>query len=441
MKVKKYIGFLGISLLFCLIMACDDKNERPENIDPLIVSVSPKTASEGAIITILGRNLSPKQEDNIVKFNGTEAIVLEASAGELKVIVPDGGSTGNLTINVLGKELIGGVFTYETPGVEYLVKTLAGGSAAGLIDGIGGDALFNNPEGVVIDGEGNIIVSDRTNNAIRKITPSGEVSTLAGNGNKGYVDGPVATAQFNFPWKSAIDSKGNIYVAERDNDRIRKITPEGMVSTVAGSERGFANGKGTEAKFNQPLDVAVDLLGNLYVADNINHNIRKITTDGVVSTFAGSTKGFADGKGEAAQFNNPSGLEVDKEGNVYVADRANHRIRKITPNGDVTTIAGTGSAGNVNGNALESKFNQPYGIALTKEGELIIADLVNNSIRKIDSDGQVSTIAGTVSGYADGAGRTAKFNQPTDVAVSSDGTIYVSDLGNRRIRKITLIDN
>ncbi|MGV3509640.1 MAG: hypothetical protein ACO1N7_10160, partial [Sphingobacteriaceae bacterium] len=147
----------------------------------------------------------------------------------------------------------------------------------------------------------------------------------------------------------------------------------------------------------------------------------------------------ADGTGSSAMFRNPSGLDVDANGNVYVADRNNHRIRKITPAGEVSTVAGTASSGRTNGAALQATFNQPYGIAVTTNGELIIADLANNLIRRIDDAGQVSTVAGTVSGYADGAGGSARFNQPTDVTVTSTGIIYVADLGNNRIRKITLL--
>jgi sugar lactone lactonase YvrE len=439
MKTIKYTGYISMILVLFFFGSCEKTKERVESKDPVIVLVSPKTAREGAIISIIGRNFSTLREENVVKFNGLEAIVLEASEGELKVIVPDSGSDGKLTLTVRGQALEGPTFSYEIPGIEYLVQTLAGGSAAGFTDGTGTGAQFSTPEGVDIHPNGNIVVTDRTNNAIRLITQAGVVTTLSGDGTKGLINGPVTTAKFNFPWKSAVDTQGNIYVAERDNDCIRKITPAGIVSTLAGSTRGYAEGKGTDAKFNQPLDVAVDPAGNVYVTDNNNHRIRKITADGTVSTLAGSTVGYADGTGPDAKFSNPSGLEVDVAGNVYVADRNNHRIRKITPAGVVTTVAGKGTAGRVNGSAADATFNQPYGIAVGTDGSLIVGDLANNLVRKIDAQGQVTTVAGTSSGYSDGAGGSARFNQPTDVAISSDGTIYVADLGNNRIRKITVL--
>ena len=400
--------------------------------------MSPKTAKEGTIITILGRNFSSVREENIVKFNGIPALVLEASKGELKVIVPENGTDGTVTVTVGDNVLTGPAFTYELPGIEYLVKTLAG-SEDGFVDGTGPAALFSSPEGVAVDANGNVIVADRSNNAIRKVTPAGIVTTISGNGTKGFADGAVSIALFSFPWKVTVDAQGNNYVAERDNHRIRKITPAGIVSTLAGSTSGYADGTGSDAKFNQPLDVAVDAAGNVYVADNNNHRIRKISPAGVVTTLAGSTIGNADGTGADAQFRNPSGLDVDANGNVYVADRNNHRIRKITPNGEVTTVAGTGSSGRTNGAAAQASFNQPYGVAVTSTGELIVADLVNNLIRRIDTAGEVTTVAGTVSGFADGAGGSARFNQPTDVTVTTNGIIYVSDLGNDRIRKITIL--
>jgi len=182
-----------------------------------------------------------------------------------------------------------------------------------------------------VDSSGNVYVADSINHLIRKITPGGVVSTFAGTGTRGHADGTGSTAQFSFPFGVAVDSSGSIYVADFSNHHIREITPEGVVSTFAGSTAGSGNGIGNTAQFNHPFGVAVDSRGNVYVADQVNHRIRRITPAGVVSTLAGSTEGFADGTGTTAQFYYPTGVAVDSSGNVFVADNVNHRIRKITP--------------------------------------------------------------------------------------------------------------
>jgi sugar lactone lactonase YvrE len=223
--------------------------------------------------------------------------------------------------------------------------------------------------------------------------PGGEVwvvGTLAGSGdsgydNGGYADGTGAEARFNYPAGVAVDGKGNVYVGDSNNHRIRKISPEGVVSTLAGSgEEGYADGTGTEAQFYHPAGVAVDGKGNVYVADYGNHRIRKITPAGVVSTLAGSEDyGYADGTGTEAQFHYPHGVAVDGKGNVYVGDKGNHRIRKITPRGVVSTLAGSGDMWYADGAGTEAQFNQPYGVAVGRKGSVYVADSFNNRIRTI----------------------------------------------------------
>jgi len=240
----------------------------------------------------------------------------------------------------------------------------------------------------------------------------------------------------------AVDSSGNVYVADTDNHRIRKITPadrieDRVVSTFAGTDtRGHADGPGTEAQFNYPYGVAVDSSGNVYVADADNNRIRKITPEGVVSTFAGSTEGSADGTATTAQFHHPTGVAVDSSSNVYVADADNNRIRKITPEGGVSTFAGS-TEGSADGTATTARFQSPTGVAVDSEGNVYVADADNNRIRKITPEGVVSTFAGSTEGFADGTGTEAQFNYPIDVAVDSSGNVvYVADTGNHRIRKI-----
>ena len=227
--------------------------------------------------------------------------------------------------------LVGALISCSTsggsPAKSWEVSTLAG-STVGFRDGLGTTAQFNFPSGVALDAGGNVYVADFSNNLIRKITPEGLVSSLAGS-TEGFRDGSGTSAQFNSPIGVAVDAAGNVYVADSFNNRIRKITPEGLVSTLAGSTVGFRDGAGTSAQFSYPIGVEVDAAGNVYVADYGNHLIRKITPEGLVSTLAGSTVGFRDGSGTSAQFNGPTGVAVDAEGNVYVADESNHLIRRI----------------------------------------------------------------------------------------------------------------
>lgn len=317
-------------------------------------------------------------------------------------------------------------------GQDVIVSTLAGSTYDA--DGPGMAAQFYNPLAVAVDSSGNIYVADNYNHRIRKITPNGLVSTLAGS-TAGYVDGTGTAAKFDMPSGVAVDGRGNVYVADTGNRRIRKITPDGEVSTLAGSTEGYADGIGMAAQFSTPSDVAVDGSGNVYVADQYNHRIRKITPDGAVSTLAGSTFGYADGEGTAAKFLSPQGVAVDGSGNVYVADLNNHRIRKITPEGVVSTVAGS-TYGYADGPGTEAYFYHPRDVGVDDSGNIYVADLNNHSIRKITPDGVVTTLAGSTAGYADGPGTEAKFITPSGVAVDGSGNVYVADIGNHRIRKI-----
>jgi sugar lactone lactonase YvrE len=319
------------------------------------------------------------------------------------------------------------------------VTTLAGSGFQTYADGQGLASSFNAPRGVAVDGSGNVFVADTWNNRIRKITPGGNVTTLAGGGF-GYSDGQGTAAGFFSPYALAVDGSGNVYVADSQNNRVRKISPTGNVTTLAGSgNETFADGLGTAASFNDPTGVAVDGSGNVYVADSRNHRIRKITPSGNVTTLAGGVIGYSDGQGIAASFNRPWGITVDASGNVYVADTDNHRIRKISAAGNVTTLAGSGSRGAVDAAAAAASFNYPRGVALDGSGNLFIADVGNYRIRKISSTGNVTTLAGSGEiGVADGQGDLATFDEPYGVAVDANGIVYVADKGCHRIRKITI---
>ena len=324
----------------------------------------------------------------------------------------------------------------QTPaGLVGNVTTLAGSGVAGYADRTGVAAQFKSPTSVAVDSSGTAYVADLGNHRIRKITPAGVVTTLAGSGVGGFADGTGAAAQFKSPAGVAVDSSGTLYVADFYNQRIRKITQAGVVTTLAGSTAGFADGTGSGAQFNGPNSVAVDPSGTVYVADYYNNRIRKITPAGVVTTLAGSTAGFADGTGAGAQFYSPVGVAVDASGAVYVADYGNKRIRKITPAGVVTTLAGS-TAGSTDGTGGAAQFKNPYGVAVDSSGTVYVADYGDHRIRKITPAGAVTTLAGSTAGFADGTGTAAKFNYPEGVAVDSAGTVYVADTSNHRIRNI-----
>jgi sugar lactone lactonase YvrE len=285
-------------------------------------------------------------------------------------------------------------------------------------------------------------VSDAFDNKIRKITSSAVVTTLAGSGKQATVDGLGVAASFNYPFDLAVSANGEIYTVDYTNSNVRKITPEGLVSTFAGTgSSGAIDGIGTAASFYKPQGIAVDSSGIIYIADSLNNKIRKITSDGSVTTFAGSNSvsGSVDGIATAASFSTPVGITVDKKGNIYVADVYLRKIRKITSVGLVTTIAGSGTSGFNDGLAITASFRGPGGLTADDNGNIYVADTYNSRIRKINSEGVVTTIAGAGSeGFADGSGISAMFYYPQGIVLDSKGNIFIADSGNSRIRRITL---
>ena len=411
-----------------------------------------------------------------------------------------------------------------------IVSTIAG-STSGAANGVGTAAQFSNPAGVCLDGAGNLYVSDYGNSEIRKISLTGysispalpaglsinsstgaisgtptttsavtnytvsaangggtstaivsitvnaglqapaiayaspqtytmgtaitslvptnsggavpattysQVTTLAGSKAQGSANGTGAAASFYSPYGLTTDAAGNVYVADLFNYDIRKVTPAGVVTTFAGSgAEGAVNGTGTAASFANPYGVAIDASGNIYVADEGNYLIRKITPTGVVTVLAGSgASGSANGTGTAASFGGPFAVATDASGNVYVADQQNNTIRKVTPAGVVTTLAGSGTAGSANGTGTAASFDRPSGVATDAAGDVYVADVQNNLIRKITPAGVVSTFAGSgVYSSVDGTGTSASFSGPSSVGTDGLGNVYVAD--NGLIRKIT----
>ena len=377
-----------------------------------------------------------------------------------------------------------------------LVSTLAGNGTSGSDDGIGAAARFSNPRAVVADASGNVYVGDTNSSTLRKITPAGVVTTLAGAaGQDGTANGVGTAARFHYIWSLALDPSGNLYAGDDSNHAVRKIAPDatvttfigkildfgstdgsvdaarflypdgvcvdaqfntyvsdtnnhtirkisvlGQVTTLAGSpgQSGTADGVGNAARFYFPRGISVDGAGNLYVCDTYNDRIRKIMPNGAVSTYAGGTAGFLDGTGAVAKFSRPTGITLGTGGNLYVADFGNHSVRKVAPGGVVTTVAGNGTIGSADGTGATARFYYPRGIGSDSLGNLYVADTSNHTIRKITPGGTVSTLAGTpgTSGFADGAGAAANFFNPRGVTVDPIGNVWVSDFNNRSIRKI-----
>ena len=418
-----------------VLLASCHKNYNNSSTELSISSFVPASAAMGATVVINGTGFNTAAQGNTVLFNGVAATVLSASSGSLTVTVPQGAHDGKITVQTGGPAASSTAdFTYI-----YTVSTLAGDGVANYKEGAGTTAEFNLPFGVAADAAGNVYVTDNANNRIRKINAAGVVSTLAGDGMASYKDAVGTAAQFRAPVGVAFDGAGNMYIADANNKRIRKIVPDATVSTVAGDgTTGFKDATGLDAEFYTPIGVVADGHGNVYVADANNHRVRKISPGGAVSTLAGNgTAGYKEGSGTDAEFNFPTGVAADATGNIYVADNYNHRIRKINPDATVSTLAGDGHPGFKEGAGAAAAFNSPGGVAADAAGNIYVADTYNHRIRKISPAGIVRTLAGNgTGGFKDGTGIATQFNEPTGVAVDAAGNIYVADNGNHRIRKL-----
>jgi sugar lactone lactonase YvrE len=317
------------------------------------------------------------------------------------------------------------------------VETFAGDGSPGV--GVDAEALrarFGEPFGVAVDREGNVYLSDAgESNRVRKISPEGLVSTLAG-GREGFADGAGGAAAFHTPSAVALDGEGNLYVADTGNHRVRKVSKEGQVTTVAGAGTpGYSDGPAASAQFNAPVGVAVDKEGNVYVADTYNDRVRLVTKDGQVRTVAGAGgPGHADGDALTALFDTPCAVAVNDAGEIYVADTGNHRLRKVSKEGQVTTLPLVMQG---EPDAPPGEISRPAGLALTHDGFLYVAELDRGRVLQVAPDLSARVIAGRGGpGFADGEGREARFNQPAGLAVTREGSLLVADAANYLVRRI-----
>jgi len=328
------------------------------------------------------------------------------------------------------------------------VATFAGSGAAGWADGTGTAAILMSPVGLVSDPTGNLYFTDTASSRIRMVTPAGVVTTVGGGAGSGYIDGVAGTSRYNSPQAVTIGATNVLYVADTQNSKIRMINRSTTVtSPFVGGAQGDKEGTGTGALFNTPRGIVYDPIRNMViVADSQSHRIRQVTMAGEMTTLAGqqASGGTADAQGVNAKFNYPQGLTIDSAGIIYVADTLNHAIRKIDQAGNVTTLAGGGTGfngvnGYVDATGTAARFNSPMAVAVDGSGNVFVADSANNRIRKITTAGVVTTIAGNgTAGYQDGIGKAdTMFSAPRGIAIGSDGRLYVTDMNNNRIRVIT----
>ena len=326
------------------------------------------------------------------------------------------------------------------------INTIAGNGTAGFSgdSGLATGAELNGPYGIVVDSGNNLYIADPGNNRIRKVAAgTGIITTIAGDGTAGYSgdNGPATSAGLNLPTGVAVDSGGNVYIADTGNNVIRKINASGSITTVAGNNaEGYSgdNGAATNATLYTPNGVAVDSAGNLYIADTNNNRIRKVSTSGTITTIAGTgTAGYTGDNGAAtsATLNKPAAVVVDSTGSLYIADTSNDVVRMIATSGTISTIAGNGSAGysGDGGPATSARFNSPYGLNLDSSGDVYVADSMNNVVRMVNTAGIISTVGGNnTNGYSGDGGQatSAALSSPRGVALDSQGNFYFSDQNN-----------
>lgn len=415
-SLKTFKAFAILFAIAGIFLACSKGKTEPTPPTPeptlAITSINVTEGPYNTVVEITGTAFSNTISENKVTFNGKEATISMATASKLTVKVPLGAGTGTIKIVVNGKTVTGPLFTYQ---LSIVTSIFAGSGTSGSKDDNGINASFNHPTGVTTDADGNVYVADQGNNKIRKIDVNGLVTTFAGTGVAGFVDGNNAC--FNTPTGLTADNVGNIYVADEINHVIRKITPSRNVSTFSGDGTyGLGNGPSISAHFKNPTGITIDGSGNFYVADPQNNIIRKIDNTGEVSTFAGNTAyDLKDGLGNAASFNLPVSVTVDKNGNIYVADVLNYRVRKITSGGAVSTITTTG--------AFTTQFDGIDAVAADFNGNVYIS--AKTKLIKLSSSNVTTVVA-------------INLKDAQGIAIDKNGYIYIADTGNNIIRKISM---
>jgi NHL repeat len=374
---------------------------------------------------------STEQVSGVTANNFTNPVIYTVTAAD--------GSTASYTVTVSRAAQKGSI------------STVAGTGSQGY-SGDGGaatSAQLSDPIGVAVDKAGNFYIAEATNHRIRKVDTNGIITTVAGNGSSGYSgDGGAATsAQINWPYDVAVDGAGNLFIADSSNQRIRKVNTNGMITTVAGNGYWGYSGDGGAAFSAQlcyPRGVALDSGGNLFIADSLNYCVRKVDTMGIITTVAGNgSLGYSGDGGAAtsAQLNVPFRVAVDTAGNLFIGERNNHRIRKVDTNGIITTVAGNGSPGysGDGGAATSAQLYHPKGVVVDTAGNLFIADRDNHRIRKVDASGIITTMAGNgTSGYSGdgGSATSAQLSYPGGIATDTAGNLFISDTGNNCVRKV-----
>ncbi|HLY69646.1 MAG TPA: IPT/TIG domain-containing protein [Puia sp.] len=350
------------------------KKDQVSKIPITITSISPDSGAYSTVVTIMGTGFSSSAGNNTVKFNGVTTTVQSASSTSLTVIVPKGSGTGAVTVSANNQIATGPQFEYL---YTYSLSLLAGNGQAGYHDGNGNAASFNGINDLAADVQGNIYVADYENGRIRKVTAAGVVTTLAGGDSSGTADGAGSAAGFTSPAGLTFDKDGNLLVADIVINKIRKVTPAGVVTTIAGNGiAGHVNGNVSAAEFNYPSDVVADANGNIYVTEYFGYDVRLISAGGVVSTIAGDTlAGFADGQGTAALFDGPTSLIRDNQGNIYVVDYLNQHLRKVTPSGMVTSV---------------KTIFDVFGLAIDTYNNIYMAAI--GSVIKLSPDGSVHMV-------------------------------------------------
>lgn len=424
--MKTFIKFLCSRLLLfaslptILLLSCT-KSDSSEQA-PIINDISPIHGAGNSTLKIRGLHFSYNVGNVFVKINGITAAVTSVSDSVVLVTVPLGAGTGNVSMTLNGFNVTGPIFKYD------YVTTVS------TVTGKNNSALFNYPVGVAIDKQNNIYVAELGSSRISKISAAGDVSILAGAGTEGFADGTGQEARFNYPWAVEVDSSGNVYVADLYNHRIRKISAGGQVTTIAGiGTPGYADGAGATAQFNYPDGITVDKKGNIYVSDRNNYAVRIITAAGMVSSL------YPDRS--TAPFSGPHGLLINDQGEIYVADFTSGYSRIMRTN--INNIQawkqfGRGDVGYLDGQSAFAYFNGPSDVVADNEGNIYIADAGNHRVRKLSPDGIVSTVAGNGNnGIVDGPASDAEFTYLNGIAIDTNGNLYVADSGSGTIRKIS----